>query len=790
MLDKHTIPSKSSQGQNGFNGEKTQENGHSDVWDGQGDLGDYLDKREAEEKKIEREKHNRSLCASEHIDALFAAGARIFPVRKDKTPAVPKGRSWKNYSFSRENLIKHRGPLGLLPGSLGLSVIDIDSPEYDDSLKERIEGIGEKFCEQKTLKGGTHVAFKTSQPVRNAKWQREGVRGDFRGREGYVVMWEPWKWADAVAGLDALPDCNDGFQAFFDEFLYSAVDADGKFKWNEDSIKEVLELLDPEVGRDDWLRYCRAIADAAVEAGLNEQAVFALVKGWSEKADNWGGDADLDAVLRPCNGYEGPHAAAGPLLAYAKDHGWEIPRGHGGPRDRAGKRKINGHVDDPFTLLAETCVNSGNFCRMQGQFAHWLDDQKRWELVPDKDVASAIAVGEYLGVAGLNPQVSLTQSVGKHVFAHLKRKFEPDDQRTSPHGLWPEKDGQVFDQFTGKRRDIVKEDYLTKKLSYNVDESAKERPELVYLILSSAFKRDEEMIDFFDDRFASMLFEKNKKQKIDHWYGKDGSGKGVLSNMAVALSGAHNAYIGDADALLQGRSEQLCPAEGKQVLIFNEKVPPQNTTKQIVSGNPINVRAMRGDPYTFCYEGHLLFVSQASLPYTLDAGMLRRIIPIHFKNSPAEADIDEELDDKLEAILPQIWGYYYNRWNDRVRHLKELEYPLDVRHNINSYKQAEGTVEGWIVDRLSKDDSREIAQKDIIDTYVTENEEDSNPKNKTRLRNAITRKLAGLGYSKTGDRGYYATWIEKSDSDPDDEPEGFDDEALEDKAAMEDLFSG
>ena len=206
MLDKHTIPSKSSQGQNGFNGEKTQENGHSDVWDGQGDLGDYLDKREAEEKKIEREKHNRSLCASEHIDALFAAGARIFPVRKDKTPAVPKGRSWKNYSFSRENLIKHRGALGLLPGSLGLSVIDIDSPEYDDSLKERIEGIGEKFCEQKTLKGGTHVAFKTSQPVRNAKWQREGVKGDFRGGEGYVVMWEPWKWADALPGLDALPD--------------------------------------------------------------------------------------------------------------------------------------------------------------------------------------------------------------------------------------------------------------------------------------------------------------------------------------------------------------------------------------------------------------------------------------------------------------------------------------------------------------------------------------------------------------------------------------------------------
>ena len=90
--------------------------------------------------------------------------------------------------------------------------------------------------------------------------------------------------------------------------------------------------------------------------------------------------------------------------------------------------------------------------------------------------------------------------------------------------------------------------------------------------------------------------------------------------------------------LLQGRSEQLCPAQGMQVLIFNERVPPQNTSKQIISGKPINVRAMRGDPYTFCYDGHLLFVTQSTLPYTLDAGMLRRIVPIHFKSSPKVVD--------------------------------------------------------------------------------------------------------------------------------------------------------
>ena len=734
-----------------------------------------------EEERKEAEQLARSRCQPEHIDVLLDAGALIFPVRKNKTPAVPRGSNWKTHQFSQEDLVRHRGPLGIVPGSIGLSVIDIDATDYSDALVERIEQIGEKFCVQKTLSGGTHVAFKTAKPVCNAKWEREGVKGDFRGKDGYVVMWEPAVWAEAVEKLDTIPDANDGFKKFWDDFvLASTHNKNGRFQWDKDSIREMLDYLDASVDRQQWIGLCRAIADAGVEAGMDEVEIFALVKEWSQTAPNWKDEADLEGVLRPTDGYQGPHANGGPLMAAAKDRGWTPPNGHGGRRDRAGRRRLNPDVGDPLTVLADTCVSSRNFVQMYGLFAHWCTDRKKWELASKSSVLAAIAVRHYLQLARLEPAQSITQGVGPVLEALLILHLQGKEQKTPKFGIWPEKDGQVFDQFTGERREVEKTDYITEWLDYNMDESSKERPELVYKILSSAFKGDEQMVNFTDDCIASMLFDKNLRHMIYHFFGKDGSGKGVLTNMIGDLSGAHNAYTGDADALLQGRSEQLCPAEGKQVLIFNEKVPPQNTTKQIVSGQPINVRAMRGDPYTFCYDGHLLFVTQSTLPYTLDAGMLRRIVPIHFKNSPKVAD--EELGDKLEAILPQIWGYYFNRWNDRVRHLKEWDYPVDVQHNINSYKQAEGTVEGWIVDRLLMDDTQEnqVPLKDIVNTYVIENEEDPSPKNKTRLRNAITRKLAGLGYSKTGDRGYYATWIKKPDSDPDDEPEGFDDEALED----------
>ena len=738
-----------------------------------------------EEERKEAEQLARSRCQPEHIDVLLDAGALIFPVRKNKTPAVPRGSNWKTHQFSQEDLVRHRGPLGIVPGSIGLSVIDIDATDYSDALVERIEQIGEKFCVQKTLSGGTHVAFKTAKPVRNAKWEREGVKGDFRGKDGYVVMWEPAVWAEAVEKLDTIPDANDGFKKFWDDFvLASTHNKNGRFQWDKDSIREVLDYLDASVDRQQWIGLCRAIADAGVEAGMDEVEIFALVKEWSQTAPNWKDEADLEGVLRPTDGYQGPHANGGPLMAAAKDGGWTPPNGHGGRRDRAGRRRLNPDVGDPLTVLADTCVSSRNFVQMYGLFAHWCTDRKKWELASKSSVLAAIAVRHYLQLARLEPAQSITQGVGPVLEALLILHLQGKEQKTPKFGIWAEKGGKVFDQHTGKRRDVEKEDYITEWLDYDIDETNTERPKLLEEVLLSAFDNDMELVEFFDDCGSYMLFEKNHWQKLFHWFGKDSSGKGVLSRLFSQLMGQQNCHTLSADALKEGRSDQLCDAPGKQLLVVNESMyaMPQDTAKQLTGGDRINARRLYKEPFTFIYEGHLLFVTQGPLPYQLDQGMLRRIVPIHFKSSPKR--VDTELPKKLEKILPQIFGYYYNRWVSRVRKFKSFEVPQDVANNIDSYRQAEGTVEGWIIERLEKDYSREhsIAQRDIVTQYFIDTGEDDSSKNKDRVRKAIIKKLAGLGFVKAGDRKYWAIMLPKKEestgTELDNVEPDFDDTAL------------
>ena len=145
-------------------------------------------------------------------------------------------------------------------------------------------------------------------------------------------MWQPEKWAEAIEKLEEIKDSNEGFEAFFKEFriafeyrVSGEYNRIGGYKWNEEKINSAIQHLDASVDRQTWIAYCRAIADACVVAGMDEMGMFALVKEWSKQAENWKDDADLVGVFQPTGTYKGPHAASAPLVAAAKDVGWEPP---------------------------------------------------------------------------------------------------------------------------------------------------------------------------------------------------------------------------------------------------------------------------------------------------------------------------------------------------------------------------------------------------------------------------------------------------------------------------------
>ena len=258
-----------------------------DFWDDEGnfigDLAEYVAYTDAKEAA----EWAKFKCSPEHIDALMEVGAQIFPVKENKRPAHS---GWQTYKFSREELIARNGPLGIIPGTLGLSVVDVDEygEEYPEPVKNRIGKIGTPAFTQTSKRGGVHIAIKTEKPIGNRKWQFDKTTGDLRGSDsGYVIMWQPEKWGEFAKKPDSVAACDVEFYKFVKECGIKKTSQNGKFNWDADSIRDAIEVLDAEVDRQTWISYCRAAADACCAAQLDEEESFEIIKEWSEQADNW-----------------------------------------------------------------------------------------------------------------------------------------------------------------------------------------------------------------------------------------------------------------------------------------------------------------------------------------------------------------------------------------------------------------------------------------------------------------------------------------------------------------------
>ena len=140
---------------------------------------------------------DRALAMNTHIQTLADAGAHFVlcksnkhPVEKwkDKRPSASRARKW--LKEEKENL------LGIVPGSLGLLVVDIDKDI--ESARKIVAGISKPLSEADTRKGKHLYYPKTKARTGNSSWQY----GDIRQDAGYAIM---WNIAAVVAALKNLP---------------------------------------------------------------------------------------------------------------------------------------------------------------------------------------------------------------------------------------------------------------------------------------------------------------------------------------------------------------------------------------------------------------------------------------------------------------------------------------------------------------------------------------------------------------------------------------------------------
>ena len=121
------------------------------------------------------------------VNSLISAGADLVRLHDDKTPLEPTG--WPAYQRSWGDLIGHDGLLGLLPESVGCSVLDVDVGD----ASRLVAAFPPTSVTASRRQGGAHLFYRHSQPVPNRPWFAPvfHVGGDIRSRRaGYVALWD------------------------------------------------------------------------------------------------------------------------------------------------------------------------------------------------------------------------------------------------------------------------------------------------------------------------------------------------------------------------------------------------------------------------------------------------------------------------------------------------------------------------------------------------------------------------------------------------------------------------
>ena len=152
------------------------------------------------------------------LEALYDRGAHLFVFDKKVSPDDPVKKEyiftpgWPENRSPLEDVLKSRH-VGLIAGSLGLTVVDVDVKDVEVSLRNeaglaRIDNVmawsGHTPCVIRSASGGGHLFYRTDDPSRGKKYAHGVLDGALEvfGATGFVEVYDP---VDLLRHLDSLP---------------------------------------------------------------------------------------------------------------------------------------------------------------------------------------------------------------------------------------------------------------------------------------------------------------------------------------------------------------------------------------------------------------------------------------------------------------------------------------------------------------------------------------------------------------------------------------------------------
>lgn len=221
---------------------------------------------------------------------LAAAGLPVFPCVANKTPAVPKGVSWKLVATLQPEQLNWPSGLAGLPVPSGAVIFDLDT--YKGSTRQQVEqALGctlpwnEAYI-QSTQRGGEHYAFAVDWEVIQDS-NVFGVHGlDTRmGAKGYICTGDGYSWAGfgplrlSNPGT-MLPRLPDGARRITERVQREVIAVDlPQGDRDVTLIREALRYISSDCSRTEWVATGMALKHHFHDA---QDVGFALFKEWSE----------------------------------------------------------------------------------------------------------------------------------------------------------------------------------------------------------------------------------------------------------------------------------------------------------------------------------------------------------------------------------------------------------------------------------------------------------------------------------------------------------------------------
>lgn len=226
-------------------------------------------------------------------------------------------------------------------------------------------------------------------------------------------------------------------------------------------------------------------------------------------------------------------------------------------------------------------------------------------------------------------------------------------------------------------------------------------------LLAEAFFGRPELSDYFETMMGVSLLKGQQEQVFMYMFGKAGSGKGTLMNIAKDILGTgesgYTAYV-DADMFVSSRMKQH-PTEmmqflGARMVISSEITQGQKMDtgklKRTTGGDSITGRYMGKDYVTFdpTHTLWLMANDRLQVPHD-DQGVWRRLRVIPFDFAKRES---EQVGGLFERIMAEEAPGILARWIAKAgQYLREgISTPSVVMAARESYITEQDTVKEWL----------------------------------------------------------------------------------------------